>query len=193
MMDHRAVGRLIKPLVDKINLAVGRAILRLVKEAAGVQLVQVEALKGEVLDRVEHLQTYGFASHPLPGAEAILLALGGTRNKPIIIVIADRRHRPELEAGETIIHDDQGQVIHIARDRILVHTNKLVRVEAQRVEIVAAETARIEAQTVEIHGSDHVRIDAGGAGVTYFPDHTDDWRQGLPTSNHPPSPPEHSP
>ena len=191
MLDHRAVGRLIKPLADKINLAVGRAILRLVKEATGVQLVQVEALKGEVLDRVEHLQTYGFASHPLPGAEAILLALGGTRNKPIIVVIADRRHRPGLEAGETIIHDDQGQVIHIARDHILVHTDKL---SADR----GAERSRSSPPRRPDRGADRrdhgvVRIDAGGAGVTYFPNSTHDWRQGLPTSNHPPSPPEHSP
>ena len=180
MIDHRAVGRLIKPLADRAALAIGRAVLRLVKDAAGVQLVQIEALKDEVIDRVEHLQTYGFASHPLPGAEAILLALGGVRNKPvvIVIVIADRRHRPGLEAGETIIFDDQGQVIHIARDHIVVKTDKLFRVEAKEV---------------EIHGQTRVRIDAGGAGVTYFPDHTDDWRQGLPTSNHPPAPPEHSP
>ncbi len=178
MLDHRAVGRLIKPLADRVALAIGRAVLRLVKEADGVQLVQIEGLKSDVLDKVEHLQAYGFASHPLPGAEAVVLAVGGARNHPLVVVIADRRHRPGLEAGETIIHDDQGQVIHIARDRILLKTDKLLRIEAKEV---------------EIHATDRVRIDAGGAGLTYFPDHTDDWRQGLPTSNHPPSPPEHSP
>jgi phage baseplate assembly protein V len=178
VIDHRAVLRLIKPLADRVALAIGRAVLRLVSERAGVQLVQVEGLKGDVLDKVEHLQAYGFASHPLPGAEAVVLAIGGARNHPLVVVIADRRYRPGLEAGETIIHDDQGQVIHIARDRILLKTDALLRIEAAEV---------------EIHGDTRVRIDAGGAGVTYFPDSTHDWRQGLPTVNHPPAPPEHSP
>ena len=186
-------GQDLRSVIDRGLLAVGRGVLRLVQEATGTQLVQVEALKNEVLDLAEHMQPYGYASHPLPGAEAVVLANGGSRNHPLIVIIADRRYRPSLQAGETILHDDQGQVIHIARDKILIRTDKTVRVEAQRVEIVAAETARIEAQTVEIHGSDHVRIDAGGAGVTYWPSRTDDWRQGLPTSNHPPAPPEHQP
>ena len=82
----------------------------------------------------------------------------------------------DSEAGK--IYDPEEQVIHLKRDRILIHTDKLLRLEAKEV---------------EIHGDDRVRIDAGGAGVTYFPNKTDDWRQGLPTANHPPSPPEHSP
>lgn len=178
MLERRDVARLIKPLADRVALAIGRAVLRLVAEAPGVQLVQVEALAGEVIDRAEHLQAYGFASHPLPGAEAVLVAVGGARNHPLVIVIADRRHRPPLEAGETILHDDQGQTVHMARDRILIKTDKLLRIEAKEV---------------EIHATDRVGIDAGGAGVTYFPDSTHDWRQGLPTVNHPPAPPEHSP
>ena len=190
MLDHRAVGRLIKPLVDKINLAVGRAILRLVKEAAGVQLVQVEALKGEVLDRVEHLQTYGFASHPLPGAEAILLALGGTRNKPIIVVIADRRHRPELEAGETILHDDQGQVIHIARDRILVNTDKLFGRGAAGRDRRERRGLRRRGRNPRQRPGPHRRRRRRG---DLLPRPYRRLAAGLPTSNHPPSPPEHSP
>ena len=49
VIDHRAVGRLIKPLADRVALAIGRAVLRLVAERPGVQLVQVEGLKGDVL------------------------------------------------------------------------------------------------------------------------------------------------
>ena len=191
MIDIDEFHRALKPLTDRVRLIISRAVLRLVQDLSGVQLVQVEALKGEVIDQAEHLQAYGYASHPLPGAEAVVAAVGGARNHPLILVIADRRYRPGLEAGETIIHDDQGQTIHVRRDGVVVTTDKLFRVEAATIELHASERVRIEADAVEIHATDHVRIDAGGAGVTYWPDKTDDWRQGLPTVNHPPSPPEH--
>ena len=182
-----------RSVVDRGLLGVGRGVLRGVDEQDGIQLVQVEALKNEVIDGAEHMERYGMAAHPLPGAEPVVLANAGSRNHPLVIAITDRRYRPALEPGEVVIHDDQGQVVHLTRDGITVRTSKTVRVEATRVEIVAAETARIEAQTVEIHGSDHVRIDAGGAGVTYWPDRTDDWRKGLPKTDIPPAPPEHEP
>lgn len=178
MIDLADVHRVLKPVTDRLRLVIGRAVLRLVQDLPGVQLVQVEALAGEVIDQAEHFQAYGFASHPLLGAEAIVAAVGAARNHPVVIVIADRRYRPQLAAGEAILFDDQGQTVHVKRDGVVVTTDKVFRVEAQ---------------TVEIHATDRVRIDAGGAGVTYWPDHTDDWRQGLPTTNHPPSPPEHSP
>lgn len=178
VIDRRDFARLVKPVADRVALSIGRAVLRLVSEMPGVQLVQVEALRGEVIDQAEHLQPYGYASHPLPGAEAVVAAVGGSRNHPLILVVADRRYRPGLEPGEAIVYDDQGQTIHLKRDGIVLTTDKRFRIEAKEV---------------EIHASDRLRIDAGGAGVTFWPDHTDDWRQGLPTANHPPAPPEHNP
>lgn len=185
-MDRGSISRMVKPVADRVALTIGRAVLRLVKEAAGVQLVQIEALKGEVIDQAEHLQQYGFASSPLPGAEAVVAAVGGARNHPIVLVIADRRYRPSLQPGEAILHDDQGQVIHISRDGVLVTTEKPITISTTGL-------FRVDANEVEIHGKVKVKIDAGGAGVTYTPTKTDDWRQGLPVVNHPPSPPEHTP
>lgn len=183
----------LRSVIDRGLLAIGRGVLRLVIEKTGLQLVQVEALKGEVLDLVEHMQPYGLASHPIPGAEAVVVAVGGSRNHPLSIVIADRRHRPAVSPGDTKIHDNRLQIIHLHEDGITITTDKVVNVAAKEVRVVSGDLTRIDSRVVEIHGSEHVRIDAGGAGVTYWPSHTDDWRQGLPTSNHPPAPPEHSP
>ena len=158
-------------------MTVGRAVLRLVSDKAGLQLVQVEALQGEVLDRVEHMQPFGFASHPLPGAEAVIVSVGGSRNHPLAVVIADRRHRPACAAGETVIHNSTtGQTITLSAAGVTVKTPGLFRVEAE---------------SVEIHATEFVKLDAGGAGVTYRPSVTEDWREGLPTVPSPPSPPEH--
>ena len=50
---------------------------------------------------------YGITSHPLKGADALVLAVGGIRQHPIVL-IDDRRYRVrELEEGEVCIYTDE--------------------------------------------------------------------------------------
>ena len=58
-------------VAGRVRLAIGRAVLGLVNDAAKLQAVQVMVRSGEVRDRAEHFQHYGFTSVPLPGAEGI--------------------------------------------------------------------------------------------------------------------------
>lgn len=153
-----AIERDFRSVIDRGLLAIGRGVLKLVSEHPGVQLVQVEALKGEVIDQAEHMQAYGFASHPLSGAEAVINAVGGSRNHPLIVVIADRRHRPALAPGEAIVHDDQGQFVHLRRDGITVHTDKNVRIEGSRIEVVATDAVHVEAPSVEVESAALTKI-----------------------------------
>ena len=88
-------------------LMVGRAVLTVVDDSTGLQTVQVEGLRGEVIDSAERIQSYGFTSHPLPGADALVLSVGGVRQHPVIL-IDDRRHRvTELEEGEVCVYTDE--------------------------------------------------------------------------------------
>ena len=98
-------------------LMVGRAVLRVVYDDTGLQTVQVEALRGEVIDRAERLQSYGFTSHPKPGADAVVLAVGGIRQHPIIM-IDDRRNRmTDLDEGEVAMYGpNDGQYIKMNAD-----------------------------------------------------------------------------
>ena len=81
-----------RELRRRVMLMIGRAVLTVVNDATPLQTVQVEGLPGEIIDGAERFQIYGLTSHPLPGADALVLAVGGVRQHPVIL-IDDRRHR----------------------------------------------------------------------------------------------------
>ena len=102
--------RLLWPLRRRVLLMVGRAVLRAVRDDFKRQTVQVEALRGEVLEGAEHMQPYGFTAHPHPGAEALVLSLGGMRQHPVVVVVDDPRHRVrDLEEGEVCVYTDEDE------------------------------------------------------------------------------------
>ena len=108
---NRAPRPLLRELFRRVRLMVGRAVLTAVDDARQMQSVQVEGLRGEILDRAERFQQYGFSSHPHPGAEALLLAVGGIRQHPIVAAIDDRRYRPTgLEEGEVCLYTDEDKI-----------------------------------------------------------------------------------
>lgn len=105
---------LIRQLFRRVQLMVGRAVLTAVDDSLQLQAVQVEAFSGEVVDGAERFQDYGLSSHPPRGAEALLLAVGGIRQHPIVAAVVDRRYRPTgLEEGEVILYT--------SRDRTAPH------------------------------------------------------------------------
>ena len=106
----RAFERLSRELRRRVMLMIGRAVLRVVTDSQGLQIVQVEGFRGEVIDDAERMQPYGFTSHPHPGADALVLSVGGMRQHSLVL-IDDRRHRLHgLAEGEVAIYtsrDDQ--------------------------------------------------------------------------------------
>jgi len=117
-MSPRALDRLVAPIRRRLSLMVGRCVVNLVNDAAMMQGVQVSLLADEVIDGVERLQSYGFTAHPLAGAEAVMLSIGGVRTKTMNVVIAcdDRRYRlTGLASGEVAMYTDQGDKIVIKR------------------------------------------------------------------------------
>ncbi len=107
-MDVRAlvstVERLLWPLRRRVLLMVGRGVVRLVDDAPGRQTLQVEALAGEILD-AERFQPYGLTAHPPGGSEAVVLAVGGMRQHPIVVAAEDRSVRPrDLPPGTVALY-----------------------------------------------------------------------------------------
>jgi phage baseplate assembly protein V len=114
MMDN--LRRALDPIARKMRMMAGRAVLKLMKNVVSIQ---VEALQGEVRDAAELFQQYGFRSKPLPGAEGILLSLGGNRDHTVIICMDDRRYQLDLlEAGEAAMYTDEGDSFVLKRGRI---------------------------------------------------------------------------
>lgn len=69
---------------------------------------------GETYSGRRLMQHYGFASSPLVDCELLALEEGGT---VVIVAEDDRRYRIELVAGEVALHDDQGQHVHLKRNK----------------------------------------------------------------------------
>ena len=121
--------RLLEPLSNRINSLLTVGVLRRI-DPGSKQLCQVELLEGELRDKLLHHLPYGHASVPLDGAEALVVFLRGDKSGGIVIQVSDPRHQPTLEKGESALHDDQGQTVHITRNGILVKSHLAVTVDA---------------------------------------------------------------
>ncbi|OYZ03506.1 MAG: hypothetical protein B7Y42_00575 [Polaromonas sp. 28-63-22] len=108
-------------LADRVRGMVSRAVVSLVNDAFKMQALQVTLQADQTPDDAEHFQHYGYTSVPLPGAEGIALAVGGSSGHIVVINVDDRRYRIKgLAAGEVCLYDDQGQRVHLTRAGIVV-------------------------------------------------------------------------
>ncbi|WP_419657670.1 putative phage baseplate assembly protein V [Desulfosarcina variabilis str. Montpellier] len=143
-MVARAINRLLAPIARRVRLMARRAVVRLVYDDPRMQELQLAIFAGEVRDKVERWQDYGMTSHPHPGAEALVLALGGNTDHGATVRVDDRRYRlVGLSQGEVAIYDDQGQVVHLMRDN-----------------------------TIHVYGTDHLVADVGADAVITCPEVT---------------------
>lgn len=158
--------RALAPLGRGLKLMIGRAIVRLVEEAGGEQLLQVDGLAGETLDGVPRAQDYGFVSRPLKGASGILLSLGGMRGQSVVIAVGDRRYRLSgLVEGEVAMHDDQGQKVHFKRDQILVETPFKVIVQGGDEVTVTADKVVVVSDNINLGGEGGQKVARIGDAV----------------------------
>jgi len=161
----REFAKLLAPLSRRLRLMASRAVLSLVSDATGMQIVQVKLLNGEVRDGIERVQNYGFTSVPHAGAEAIFLSLGGDRDHGIVITADDRRYRINgLQGGEVAIYTDEGDKIVLKRGNV--------------IEITAATKIRMVTPLLEVTGEVRDRCDADGMTM-------EGMRQIYNTHNHP--------
>lgn len=139
---RRAVGAMLDPLKRRAAMMVARAVVRLVDDAKGRQLLQAEILQGELREGVERAQNYGLTSHPHAGCDAVVVCVGGSREQAIAVVVDDRRYRLNLQAGEVALYDDLGNCVKLLRD--------MVKIEAvQHLEATAPTTKIVSEVTIE--------------------------------------------
>ena len=131
--------RIFEALRNRVALMIGRAVVNLVDDSTKMQLLQLSILAGETRDRIERFQNYGFTSHPQTDAEAVIVCIGGTRDRAIAIAVDDRRYRlKNLAAGEVALYSDEGDYVKFKRGRI--------------VEIIAGNEINITCPAVTITG-----------------------------------------
>ncbi|MFA6971625.1 MAG: phage baseplate assembly protein V [Gallionella sp.] len=117
----RTISKMIAPVSRRLRLTVSRAVITLVNDSLKTQRMQLSLLDGEVMDGVERFQEYGFSSVPLPGCQAVMVCIGGSRSHGIVAATEDGRHRVKgLLPGETVIYDDLGQKVYLSRNGIVI-------------------------------------------------------------------------
>jgi phage gp45-like len=114
---------------------------------------------GEIFSNREYFQHYGFTSRPLSGAEIILIREG---NHIIAVASDDRRYRIALEEGEVALYTDEGDKIHLKRDKTIeiLSGNKLfatveneVDITTKVAKVTATESADITSPEVTINAA----------------------------------------
>ena len=139
-MSDRQTIRLLERLSRRMRNIVARGVISLVRDAHKWQSTQLELLDGEVLDDAERAQQYGFSSVPHAGAEAVVLFVGADRSHPVVLAVDDRRYRVQaLKNGEVVIYTDEGDRIHLKRERTIEVTTRHFVVKAE--DDVQVETA----------------------------------------------------
>jgi phage baseplate assembly protein V len=105
-MMREVIARHIEPLQARVRSMLLRGLVTLVSEASGLRVVQVTTRAGDDPDDAEHWEPAGFSCRPLVGAEMLVGRLGGAADVPVVLVVVDRRYRPQdCSAGETTIYD----------------------------------------------------------------------------------------
>lgn len=111
----------------------------------------------ESIDNREYLQHYGFTSRPKAGAEIIILREGG---QFLAIASDDRRYRISLENGEVALYTDEGDKIHLKRDRIIeIIGGEKIIASTKVAEITATTSTTINSPLVTVVASTKVVLD----------------------------------
>ncbi|WHS58616.1 phage baseplate assembly protein [Pseudomonas sp. G2-4] len=109
--------------------------------------VDMQGLSGESVTG-ELFQHYGYSSAPLPGAEYLVIPVGGNSKHAIVAASEDGRYRIALQDGEVSIYTDEGDYVHLKRGRVVeIVTDTLV--------IKAGMKVRFETPLVEMSGDQH--------------------------------------
>lgn len=143
-----------------------RTVIKAVR-AGKIQLIDVKG-RDEDFTGKELFQQYGHASRPLPESEGILLFLGGVDNA-IVIATEDRRYRIALEEGEVALYTDEGDKVHLKRNKeihiksgnkVKIEATTIVEVIAPTVNVTAATEANITAPTANVAASTVANVTA---------------------------------
>ena len=100
-------------LTNKLRRLSQRGVVSRAKRANGTRFLQVQTEGGLVLDDVQHIEPFGFTSHPENNAETVILAFKGNGSHTVAIVVDDTRYKLEVAEGEVAIFNRHGDKVHI--------------------------------------------------------------------------------
>jgi len=128
------LNRWISPLKRRVQLMIGKALIKAVDNSGVIQVADISLLKGETKQAVELIQQYGFGSLPPNDSEAVIASVGGNRDNMIIIATENSATRPtkdnenaDLVQGDVILwHKDGHAIILKAGKNIEINGEKTI-------------------------------------------------------------------
>lgn len=158
------IQKMLGPLQRRVALMVNRAVITMVNDSLKMQAVQVNLMAGVTRDGVERFQEYGFTSSPHPGAEGVMVSVGGNQDHGIVIVVDDRRCRlVGLAEGEVALYDDLGQKVHLTRTGIVV--------DGAGRPITVQNTPHVDFNTPTVNMSGNLNVDGNIVAQVDISDH----------------------
>ena len=153
--------RFIGPLLNALDNLVARAVIRLVSAAGPTQQLQAELSAGEMKNDFDLLEGYGLTAHPLPGAIAVCLFVGGERENGAAILAHDQGKRPRtLAPGDVALYTDQDDPtaaaadahhrLHFGRDRSVILRAKRLDIQCGPQRLILDETEGLLVQASQI-------------------------------------------
>lgn len=112
----RHIVELIAPLADRVKTLVWSGVVHRTDGSKTLPNLQVEALRGQVMNDVEVVEPYGITSSPEPGCEAFGVSPAGDPDRAVILAAFERRGRPtDLAAGDVALWDRAGNRVWLHR------------------------------------------------------------------------------
>lgn len=133
----RIVENMMRPLRQRIMMAIARGILEGSDDSKGIQIVKVSLMKDEVREGLERVQNFGFTSRPPDNSELVAVFVGGNREHGFVIACDDRATRfKNLAKGESAIYTDDGTLIHLKKGgEVLVKAATKVTIDIPNMQL----------------------------------------------------------
>lgn len=112
------LNRVLRPLKQRVTLLLQRAVVKLITYDGDVRIIQAKLPGGNVVADLEHLEPFGFTSHPKKDAEALVLAFGGNGSHSVALMVGDRRFRLKVEEGEVALFNAYNDKLHFKKDGV---------------------------------------------------------------------------
>jgi len=167
----RTLNKVLKPLRRKVRQLVSRGVVTLIDPNQLMQVLQVELLKGEVLDDVEHFESYGYTAHAPADSEVLTASLNGQRSHTVAIAVANRVFRLKgLAKGEVALYTDEGDVIHFKRgNHIYIDAMTKITAKAPDINMIASTKVTITSPLAAFSGDVDIAGEATIGGIPFTP------------------------
>ncbi|APJ03943.1 phage baseplate assembly protein [Silvanigrella aquatica] len=123
---QQLIQAMVNPIARKLNLIISKCTIKMVDDKTKTQTIQSEIITGEIREKIERWQEYGYTSHPPLESEGLCVFLGGERDRGYIIATENKKTRKnEIKEGEVCIYTNEKDFLHFQnKNKVLLKTHE---------------------------------------------------------------------